>query len=138
MGRGQGINYGLFFKEELVAILQIKLKNEDIYEISRFASKLDTTVVGGFSRLLSFFEKTVKPNKLINFVDLRYGGGAFLVKLGFIREKSYISFKWCKNHKTFHRMKFPSNSGYEHGYAKIWDCGQAKFVKTYQIFEKGV
>ena len=27
------------------------------------------------------------------------------------------------------RDKFPSNTGYEQGMNKIWDCGQAKWVK---------
>lgn len=126
MGVGVGQCYALVNNEEIVAAIQVKrVKNED-YEISRFATKSGVNVVGGFSRLISKF----KYGSLTTFVDRRYGEGHYLEKLGFKRHDVHKSFKWTNGKETFHRLKFPGNSGYDSGLTKIWDCGQAKFVKS--------
>ena len=49
--------------------------------------------------------------------------------LGFNKENEDISFCWTKDCVRLHRMSFPRNSGYEKGFNKIWDCGQAKYIK---------
>jgi len=48
--------------------------------------------------------------------------------LGLRKSLSTIAFDGPIAKETLHRMKFKSNSGYEKGYYKIWDCGQAKYV----------
>jgi hypothetical protein len=53
----------------------------------------------------------------------------YLGDLGFVQKSCHLSFKWTNTRYTYHRMKFPSNTGYEQGMNKIWDCGQAKWVK---------
>lgn len=131
MGKGSGIMYGLFYNNELISILQVKSKKGSDYEISRFCSKLNYSIVGGFSSLLSFFEKEINPDSVKTYIDLRYGNGIYLPKFGFKYEKEFLSFKWTNGAEVFNRMKFPKNSGYEKGLYKIWDCGQAKYVKTY-------
>ena len=109
--------------------MQLYCKNAtlDEYEISRFSTKCGYCVKFGFSRLLKHLPK---GTAIINFVDRRYGDGSHLIELGFVEESCYLSFKWtnCQS-ETWHRMKFPGNSGYDEGLVKIWDCGQAKFVK---------
>ena len=131
MGRGIGKAYGLYQGDTLLSLLQVKLRSSiyHVYEISRFCIKTNFSVIGGFSRLLNHFLKLEKPNQLITFVDNRYGGEAtYLYDLGFKFESNYPSFRWVANQQTFHRLKYPSNSGYEQGLAKLWDCGQSKFV----------
>lgn len=124
MGKGQGKCVGLFYNGECFCAIQYITRNNSI-EISRFCNKLNTTVVGGFSKLLSKI-----PNKtIISFVDRRYGDGKYLEKLGFKVKNEDVSFRWVKNNKTFHRLQFKGNSGYDNGCYKIWDCGQAKYVR---------
>ena len=89
------------------------------------------SIPGGFSKLLKAFELEHSPESIITFIDKRYGSGEYLANLDFSFKSCYKSFKWTDNQSTFHRMKFPSNTGYEHGMNKIWDCGQAKWVKSY-------
>ena len=122
-------SYGLFFNKELVSVIQLKRKKNKDYEITRYCNKLNTTIVGGFSKLLKAFEKDFEVDTLSTFIDLRYGQGDYLSDLGFKRESCHLSFKWTNTRHTYHRMKFPSNTGYEQGMNKIWDCGQAKWVK---------
>lgn len=128
MGKGAGKIYGLY-TDELVCSMQVKrIKNQD-YEISRFCTKLGVNIIGGFSKILKHLPKM---NSLTTFIDLRYGQGNYLESLDFKEQKSYLSFRWTSGPKSFHRMKFPSNSGYDAGLVKIWDCGQ----KKYQLFYK--
>lgn len=133
MGPGSGKSFGLFFNDKLISLIQIRCKNIEnkIYEISRFCTVLNTTVIGGFSKLLKFTENTIDMSELFTFIDLRYGTGEYLPKLGFKENKTFLSFKWVNHTEVLGRMKFPGDSGYKFGYAKVWDCGQKKFTKTY-------
>jgi very-short-patch-repair endonuclease len=130
MGKGRGTAYGLYDGDKLISLMQIYPKQGDQYEISRFCSVLNKNVRGAFSRLLSHLKHNVnpRPSSIITFIDLRYGRGKYLEILGFQFQSSYPSFRWTNGSECFHRLKFPGNSGYEKGFLKIWDCGQAKYV----------
>ncbi len=132
MGNGAGKVYGLYHQNELVSAISVKLKNENdkLYEISRFCSKLDISVVGAFSKLLNFFVKTNSANSIITFIDKRYGDGSYLKELGFIESATYPSFKWIKNKLVLNRGSMKGNSGYDRGFHKLWDCGQTKWIKN--------
>lgn len=129
MGCGQGKTCGLYYDDNPLAMMQIKNKKNGC-EISRFCTESGTTIVGGFTKLLNYFVKEKNYKFVMTFIDLRYGSGEYLTKLGFIKTSEHLSFKWTNGNKTFHRMNYPNNSGYEHGLFKIWDCGQRKYVKT--------
>lgn len=130
MGKGRGTTYVLKYKEDIVSALRFKrLKNKD-YEISRFCNKTYTSVIGGFSKLLKKAIQEIQPDSIITFIDKRYGKGSYLSNLGFKYIHSYPSFRWTDGFETFHRLKFPGNTGYEQGLSKLWDCGQAKWLLT--------
>jgi len=128
MGKSSGRTFGLFYKDKLVSCIQLR-KKQDGYEIARFCNLLNYSVIGGFSRLLSCAVKELNAKKIITFIDLRYGSGNYLPILGFEKQTEYLSFRWVGYIETFHRMQFPGNTGLAKGYKKIWDCGQAKWVK---------
>lgn len=129
MGPGSGRIYALKYKEEIVCAIQVKWinKEEKVLEISRFSPKTGINVVGGFSKLLKNVIKKECPNKIVTFIDKRYGEGAYLSDMGFVKTGEHISFKWTDTKNTYHRLRFRNNSGYEKGLFKIWDCGQAKW-----------
>lgn len=128
-----GKTYGLTFNNEIFCAMQVKRKDSGI-EIARFCNKNNSTVVGGFSKLLSFIQTQYNDiDKIITFIDLRYGTGDYLTKLGFVKESENISFKWTNFKLTFHRMQFDDESAYKSGLCKIWDCGQAKWIKQLKI-----
>lgn len=132
MGAGTGRIYSLEHCGTVVAAMQVRWKDKTlgVLEVSRFCTSLNTSVVGGFSKLLKYVEAVETPTKIINFVDLRYGTGAHLLGKGFTLVNTSPSFVWTKGLKSAHRMKFPGSTGYDHGWAKLWDCGQAKYVKV--------
>lgn len=109
-------------------VLQIKKLSDGEYDVARFCSASGISVTGGFSKLLKNFVKFYKPKSIQTFVDLRYGTGEYLLNLGFEKSSRYNSFRWTDGKHTFHRLRFPGNSGYESGLCKIWDCGQQKYT----------
>lgn len=146
--------YGLFFNEELVSIITFgKLRKitgnkdkEGEYELIRFCNKLDTNVIGAFSRLLKHFIKTQKPTNIISYADRRWSNGNVYIKNGFnfihntspnywymknfnIREHRY---KYRKSELNKYLNNFnPNKSEWvnmtENNYARIWDCGSGKY-----------
>lgn len=127
MGNGQGKTFSLLSEDKVVAAMQI-IHKKDILEISRFCNKLNTNVIGGFSKLLNRVKQYYGNYDIGTFIDRRYGQGNYLKDLGFIKENERVSFRWCKDAKTYHRLKFRKNAGYDHRMRKIWDCGQARWV----------
>lgn len=133
MGVGRGDFYALQINGETVSVIQVRNTNKKqrAYEISRFCHKNKTNVIGGFSRLVKFLESKYDIKKLVTYIDLRYGSGSYLESLGFAYQGEYISFAWTNGRTTYHRMRYRGNTGYEHNLTKIWDCGQAKYVKYF-------
>ena len=131
MGKGYGTIYSLEHENQTVAAIQIRRIRNKNYEISRFCTSLNTNVLGGFSKLLKHVESTLDMESLKTFIDLRYGMGNYLEDMGFIRRKSYLSFRWTNGLDSIHRLKYRGVSGYALGFARLWDCGQLPFIKTY-------
>lgn len=129
MGKGKGLTYGLIYNNELVTAIRV-VKKGDGLDVSRFCNKIKTNVVGGFSKLINHVVKTLSPKFIETFIDLRYGSGYYLPSLGFKKETEYLSFHWIRGSERLHRMRFPGNSGYDYGYYKLWDCGQARYRKN--------
>lgn len=132
MGAGSGRTYALKFNNEIVSAIRVKWisKEERLLDISRFCTKNNISIVGGYSRLIKHVEKIEQPKIIQTFVDLRYGDGSYLENFGFQFANCDLSFQWTDFKNTYHRMVFPGNSGYDHGLHKIWDCGQAKWIKN--------
>ena len=128
MGKGKGAAFGLYHNNELVTCIRV-VKKKDGLDISRFAHKLNTNIIGGFSKLLKHVEQTLNPAFIQTFIDRRYGQGNYLTSLGFTKETESLSFSWYLDNKVLHRMRFPGNTGYQLGAYKIWDARQAKWVK---------
>jgi len=142
------INYGLYFKNELVSILSIKNINFNSYEIIGHCDKLNIYVSGSLDKLIKHFIYIHKPKSLIKNVDRRYSQGLSYKKIGFKNIKNtrptfyYFSYKKKNmNRRTLANIieQFPEyltdthdipeeNLMEELGYYRIYDCGCKKFV----------
>lgn len=60
------IKIGLFFENELVSILSFSYI-KGIWNCQRYCTKLNHQIIGGFSKMLSYFEKTYKPIKILSY-----------------------------------------------------------------------
>jgi very-short-patch-repair endonuclease len=130
MGSGKGRCYSLLFDNQVVAILQAQWEDASnkFLEISRFSTKNNISIQGGFTKLLKFAIESEKPNQVITRIDQRYGSGEYLANFGFKKINDDPSFVWTDGSIHFPRWQFPRNSGFDQGLFQAWDCGQAKWV----------
>ena len=143
------INYGLYFNDKLVSLLCLGKsrfnKNYD-YEIHRFCNRLNTSVIGGFSKLLKYFQKEYSGS-IITYADKRYFTGSVYRNNGFEElEPSKPNYFYIKGEKRYGRLNFQKHKledkldeFYEeltekenmiiNGYNRIHDCGNYVFTK---------
>jgi hypothetical protein len=152
------IKIGLYYNNELVSLMTFnhpriaigikeKNTNENSWELLRFCNKINYNVVGGASKLLSYFIKTYKPNNIYSFADNRWSSqNTNLYKsLGFeFKSSSQQGYFYTKDFTNrMHRFNFnkgqlkkmgmdtENNTEFkimdELGYYKIWDCGVSRY-----------
>lgn len=141
---------GLYHGGELVSVMGFNKarfdKNYD-WELVRFASALNTTVVGGFSKCLKAFRE-LHSGTVVSYADYSRSNGDVYRKNGFIEKGlSHPSYRWVKGNQLYNRHSFmhrnlakmlgeenynPEETEavncWRNGYRRIWDCGQIKFV----------
>jgi G:T-mismatch repair DNA endonuclease (very short patch repair protein) len=148
------IKIGLYHEDSLVAVMTFgdlrsalgAKKELGSYELIRFCSSCN--VIGGASKLLSYFIKNHNPNKIISYADRRFTTTTkpnLYDKLGFtLKSKTKPNYWYTKDFsKKLHRYNFtkgrlvkefganPDMSEtdimYGLGYDKVWDCGNLKY-----------
>lgn len=141
--------YGLEYGGEIVASmtfsgLRFEKGSATEFELLRFCST--KSVVGGFSKLLKYFIRTVSPTRIVSYSDRRWSLGNVYSVNGFKKTKvSDPGYFWFKNKQRFNRVLFQrhkldelfkekfseemteSDIMYSKGYMKIFDCGQDKW-----------
>ena len=137
---------GLFYKNELVQLITIGKSRfkKDEYELLRMCTKLNTQVIGGFSKLMTY-----QPCKeIVSFIDVSKFNGNSYLKTGW----EYISnttpnYHYIKGNKVLNRISaqkhklkdllgevnFDKNlteteNMIKNNWLKIYDCGNIKVV----------
>jgi hypothetical protein len=126
-------HYGLMYHDELISLMSIKQVN-NVLEISRFGSRLNTNVRGGFSKLLSYVINLYNSIKVVSFCDLRYSSGKSYIKAGFKLVGIITSWSWTNRDSRFNRLtcrasnnKTEKENALAKGWIRIYDAGQAKY-----------
>ncbi|MEO6687081.1 MAG: hypothetical protein ABIN24_14015 [Dyadobacter sp.] len=99
------------------------------FELSRFANLRNTTVVGGFDKLLRAFTEEYKPGDIMTYADLEWSDGASYRRLGFeeIADKDPVHF-WLD---PILNVRYTNNRKPERDkLIEIYNSGSRKFVKT--------
>lgn len=152
---GSEINLGLYYNNKLVSIMTFgKLRKnlgsehkDGSYELLRFCNKLNTTVIGGASKLITYFKKNYNWKEVVSYADMRWSNGNLYNQLGFkeshISEPNYFYTSQNKSVEREPRFKYRKDilvsQGYdasktekqimeERGYNRIYDCGSMKFI----------
>lgn len=150
------INLALLYENEIVSVLSFgkpRFTKQYDYEITRFANLLETSVVGGFSKLFKYFVRNYEFNNIITYSDKRFFSGDVYLKNGFdqledtppsyyyFNKREMIRYNRVKFQK--HKLKgllkiFDENlteheNMYNNNYLRIWDCGNYKFEFTRKI-----
>lgn len=145
------IKLGLYYDNELVCLSTFDYnrkvvggkKLENNYELIRFANKLNTNVIGGFSKLLKYFIKTYNPLKIITYADRRYFDGKTYLNSGFLFIHDTTPNYWyVVGSKREHRFKYRKDILVKEGFDstktekeimfdrkiyRIYDCGTKKY-----------
>lgn len=140
------IRYGLYHKEELVAIMTFcknKRSKKQTWELNRYCSLSGVTVVGGFSKLLKHFRKN-NEGSIISYSDCMWSNGDVYKKNGFVFsheiKAGYYYVTPCytqRIHRTNFMKKKISTLGnsstekeimQEKGYHRIFDAGMYAWV----------
>lgn len=132
------LKLGLFLKEELIGIMTFdhfegrKKMQSDSWNLNRFCIKTGFSVVGGASKLFSYFLKNIKPKKVISYADLDWSRGDIYYKLGFnLEHQLEPDYKYIIDNKRINKSNFrKSRIGISESklrILKIWNCGKLKF-----------
>jgi hypothetical protein len=146
---GSRVTIGLYYQNELVCLMSFgknRMSSEVEWELLRFASKLNTSVVGGASRLFKNFT-TNNTGGVVTYSDRRYSQGNMYSKLGFTfkhnSKPNYFYFKNPSNlesRQKYMKHKLPSllehfdiaktewQNMVENKFNRIWDCGNGVWV----------
>ena len=142
---------GLYHQDELVSIMTFdsfegrKKMEEGGYNLSRFCNKLGYNVVGGASKLLSYFIKEYKASRIVSYADKDWSVGNLYYTLGFENVGGNgPDYKYIVDNKRVHKSRYKKSNikkihgdSYSHltekqattllGIYKIYDCGKIKF-----------
>lgn len=132
-GTHSKIRLGLYHEDELVSLMTFSNmrptigktadSNSDCYELVRFCNKLNTSVVGGASKLFAHFIRKYNPTEIRSFSDRAHTRGLLYEQLGFkydhTTDPGYV---WV-NLKT--------DRGYSRNNAQ--KCNIKKFLNDYEI-----
>ena len=138
--------FGLCYNDELVSVMTFdnfegRKKMEDGgWNLSRFCNKINTNVIGGASKLLSYFIKTYNPSRIISYADKDWSVGSLYQTLGFENiGGNGPDYKYIVDGKRVHKSRYrksklkteltESKQMEVNGFNKIWDCGKIKFEK---------
>jgi hypothetical protein len=131
---------GLYYNGLLVSVMTFtnlegrKRMSDGNWNLSRFCNLTNTNIVGGASKMLSFFVKSVNVERVISYADKDWSNGRLYTKLGF--DKLYDTrpdYKYILDAKRIHKSNFKKSktgiSENELNLLKVWDCGKIKFER---------
>ncbi len=147
---GASIKVGLIYNDQIVSIMTFgkpRFNKQHEWEMIRFCNKLNTSVLGGFARLLNFFIKEYS-NSIISYADRRYSDGSIYLNNNFMlnhtSKPNYFYFK-KGNYNLESRNKYQKHKLFKlldnfdvnltewenmqlNSYNRIFDCGNLVFV----------
>ena len=147
--RGQSICLGLYYKGELIQVMSFgkpRYNKKYQWELLRLCTHSKYRIVGGASKLFSYFVRENKPQSIISYCDLAKFNGEVYGQLGFIHVRDTEPQKvWSKGSEKItdnllrqrgYDQLFNSSYGkgtnnedlmIMHGWLPVYDCGQATY-----------
>lgn len=162
------IRLGLYYNNELVSVMTFSKMRKtigtghddlsDCYELVRFCNKLNTSVIGGASKLFKYFVTHWNPTQIRSFSDRAHTKGTLYSTLGFVASHSstpgyvWVSMKtdvaYSRNNAQKHNIRrFLNDDSIDlnsteveimksHGYAQVFDSGTILWIwKGENIYE---
>lgn len=143
---------GLYHGKELVALMEFitnPLNKAYQYELNRFCGKAGYNVLGGASKLFSYFIKNYNPKSIISYSDIAKTKGHLYEVLGFKNVgTTKLQYHWTNGDVTFTRYETQRKQLIRKGlllendprsemqimhareFFRIWDCGKIQWGWT--------
>lgn len=142
------VRLGLFHNDKLISVmtfLKSRFDSKYEWELSRFSSSNGVSVIGGASKLFSYFNKIYNPKTIVSYANKRISNGNLYFKLNFdLIGDTPLGYNYFKGKQMFSRIPFqkhklknkletfdPNLTEYEnmenHNFYRCWDCGNFKF-----------
>ena len=129
----EDICFGLFYQDKLfqVMVLGRPRKNDSVqYEMLHFCSRNGFRIVGGLSKLFSYFKNSFKPESVVSYCDSSKFEGTVYEILGFHKVGELISV--CHLSKKKQQLIIDDNDKkkelIEKGFVEVFDCGYQKYL----------
>jgi len=146
------IRIGLALDGELVSVgvfskSRYRSKQDNVYEILRFASKPNIIVVGGFSKILKEFKTYVNsPASLISYANRRWSIGGVYSATGFqLEHETAPCYYYSDGKRLYHRSIFQKHklekqlkiynesnteveNMYNNDWGRFWDVGTLTYI----------
>lgn len=145
------ISIGLYYENELISVMTLGAKRKLVsdkqkqghYELLRFCNKIGYSIIGGASKLFTYFLKKYDPENITSYQDNSWYTGNIYEKLGFkLIKEAEPNYYWCKANIKYHRYNFRKSKLIEEGfnkdlneteimnqrgYYKLWGFGSLKW-----------
>lgn len=147
--RGQSMCLGLCYDGALIQVMTFgkpRYNKKYQWELLRLCTHSEYRIVGGASKLFSYFVRENKPQSIISYCDLAKFNGEVYSQLGFTHVRDTEPQKvWSKNSEKItdnllrqrgYDQLFNAKYGkgtsneelmLEHGWLPVYDCGQATY-----------
>lgn len=141
---------GCFYKNELVSVMTFskpRFDNNSDYEIIRYCTKYETSIIGGASKMFKYFIDKYNPTSIVTYSDISKFTGNIYTKLGFEADKiTSPNYVWVSDdlkdvltryqtqkHKLIEKglgteEQTEDEIMYNLNFLKIYDCGNIRLI----------
>jgi hypothetical protein len=140
------VKIGLYYGDELVSLMTFdkfegRKKMEELgWNLSRFCNKINTSVIGGASKLMNYFIEKHETNRIVSYADGDWSKGHIYEKLGFnLISQGKPDYKYIIDNRRVHKSKYRKSNLNTNltesqymillNILRIYDCGKIKFEK---------
>lgn len=140
------ICYGLYNNGELISLITLKRlnTNENKYELSRYAIKMNTTIIGGGKKLLTNIINNENIEEIVTYNDNSVFKGSVYEKLGFKKirtnKPNYVYYNLSSNEiipkqlirKSLLGIEFTTERDYanNHNLSRVYNAGNDVYEMT--------
>ncbi len=145
------VKLGLYYDNSLVSVMTFgkrQISRKNVLEMIRYCTKCYVQIIGGASKLFSYFRTNYwKGEDIYSYADRRWSNGRLYDKLGFtLSHISSPNYWYTKDYNTLcHRVSFQKHKLKDkleifnsdltewenmklNNYDRIWDCGNYVYV----------
>jgi G:T-mismatch repair DNA endonuclease (very short patch repair protein) len=115
------VNLALYYNNEIVSVMTFgkrRINSKETYELIRFCNRRNTVVVGGASKLFSYFLNNYDVENIVSYSDNCISNGNIYNILNFENTNETLNYYWCDGKKRYHRFTFNKKRLVKKGYDK--------------------